>query len=52
MCTYTGLTARVGGLAVEDSGVNLGLLVLTGTWDDSTLDTESGTVTTLVTSLE
>jgi hypothetical protein len=39
------------GLGVEDGGVDFGLLVGSGTWDDGTLDTEASGVSTGITSL-
>jgi hypothetical protein len=49
-----GLSEPISGsvLAVEDSGVDLGLLVGSGTWDDTTLDTETSGVSTGITSLD
>ncbi len=48
-----GLSESVGGggLGVEDGGVDFGLLVGSGTWDDTTLDTETRGVSTGITSL-
>jgi len=48
-----GLSESVGcgGLGVEDCGVDFGLLVGSGTWDDATLDTETSGVSTGITSL-
>jgi hypothetical protein len=48
-----GLSESVGGggLGVEDGGVDFGLLVGSGTWDDTTLDTETCGVSTSITSL-
>jgi len=48
-----GLSESVGGgsLGVEDGGVDFGLLVGSGTWDDATLDTETCGVSTSITSL-
>jgi hypothetical protein len=40
-----------GGLGVEDGGVDFGLLVGSGTWDDGALDTESSGVSTSITGL-
>jgi hypothetical protein len=48
-----GLSEAVGHgvLACEDGGIDFGLLVGTGTWDDSSLDTETSGVSTSITSL-
>jgi hypothetical protein len=48
-----GLSKSVRGssLAVEDSGVDFSLLVGSGTWDDSSLNTETGSVSTCITGL-
>lgn len=49
-----GLPETVGGglLGLEDSGVDLSLLVGSCAWDDATLDTETSGVSTGITSLE
>jgi hypothetical protein len=44
-------SVRGSGLGVEDGGVDFGLLVGSGTWDDGTLDTESSGVSTSITGL-
>jgi hypothetical protein len=44
-------SVRCGGLGVEDGGVDLGLLVGSGTWDDGTLNTETRGVSTGIASL-
>jgi len=44
-------TISGGGLAVEDSGVDLSDGVLSWTWDNTTLDTKSSSVSTGITSL-
>jgi hypothetical protein len=48
-----GLSETISGglLAVEDGGIDFGLLVGSGTWDDTTLDTETSCVSTGITSL-
>ena len=40
------------GFGLEDGGVDFGLLVGSGTWDDGTLDTETSGVSTGITSLK
>ena len=54
-CVGTGLglseSVSCGGLGVEDGGVDFGLLVGSGTWNDGTLDTETSGVSTGITSL-
>lgn len=45
-------SVRCGSLAGEDSGVDLSLLVGSGTWDHGTLDTETGGVSTCITSCD
>lgn len=44
-------TISGGCLAVEDGGVDFGLLIGSGAWDDSSLNTETSGVSTSVTSL-
>jgi hypothetical protein len=44
-------TVGCGLFGVEDGGVDFGLLVGSGTWDDSSLDTESSGVSTGITGL-
>ena len=48
-----GLSETIGGslLAVEDGGVDFGLLVGSSTWDDTSLDTETSGVPTSIASL-
>jgi hypothetical protein len=48
-----GLSETVSGglLAIEDGGVDFGLLVGSSTWDDTSLDTETSGVSTSITSL-
>lgn len=50
-CLGLSETVGRGFLRVEDGGVNFGLLVVSGTWDDASLDTESSGVSTGVTGL-
>lgn len=45
-------SVRGSGFAGEDGGVDLSLLVGSGTWDHGTLDTETGGVSTCITSLK
>jgi hypothetical protein len=48
-----GLSETIGGgiLGRKDGGVDFGLLVGSGTWDDGTLNTETSGVSTCITSL-
>lgn len=52
--TSLGLSETIGSsvLAVEDSGIDLSLLVGSGTRDDGTLDTKTGGVSSRITSLK